>query len=238
MQFGPWRTPAVFKAALLVFILCGAVSALWTTSLGDTLNPDAVTSVLTDAGAWAPVLFILVYAIGVCLFVPAILFCTVGAVFFGTTWGFVYIWLGAMLGASLGFFMARALGRDFVASLLGGRLQSYDDAIERNGFVAVLYVRFLYAPFTPANLSMGLTKVHFRDYLLATGIGIVMGTFLFVFLVDIIKSAWTAGDWSRLWSLRVFVGTLLFAVSLSFPVLLKRRQATSLRVGNNRSRQV
>ena len=46
-------------------------------------------------------------------------------------------------------------------------------------FATVLYLRLVYFPFTPMNFGMGLTGVRFRDYLFGTGLGIVVGTFLF-----------------------------------------------------------
>jgi len=48
--------------------------------------------------------------------------------------------------------------------MIGDRLKKYDDAIERNGFTAVLYLRLLNSPFTPMNYGLSLTKVRFWDY--------------------------------------------------------------------------
>ena len=53
-----------------------------------------------------------------------------------------------MLGASAAFWIGRTLGRDLAASLVGDRLKKYDEAIERNGFATVLYLRLVYFPFT------------------------------------------------------------------------------------------
>ena len=64
-----------------------------------------------------------------------------------------------MLGAAGGFLIGRYLGREFAATLIGDRLKKYDDAIERNGFATVLYLRLAYFPFTPMNSGMGLTRV-------------------------------------------------------------------------------
>ncbi|MCK7474165.1 MAG: VTT domain-containing protein, partial [Rhodopseudomonas palustris] len=83
---------------------------------------------------------------GVCLFVPGSILTGLGAVIFGLYLGFVYVWLGAMLGAAAAFYIGRTLGREFAASLIGDRLRRYDDAIERNGFATVLYLRLIYFP--------------------------------------------------------------------------------------------
>jgi uncharacterized membrane protein YdjX (TVP38/TMEM64 family) len=109
----------------------------------------------------------------------AVLIIFLVAAIFGSYFGFLYVWLGTMIGSSLAFFIGRYLGRDFAASLIGDRLKKYDEAIERNGFATVLYLRLLYFPFTPMNFGMGLTRVRFRDYFSGTAVGIIVGAFIF-----------------------------------------------------------
>jgi uncharacterized membrane protein YdjX (TVP38/TMEM64 family) len=57
------------------------------------------------------VAYIGAYAAGVCLFMPGTLLATVGAAIFGPYFGFLYVWLGAMLGASLAFFIPKIVER-------------------------------------------------------------------------------------------------------------------------------
>jgi uncharacterized membrane protein YdjX (TVP38/TMEM64 family) len=126
-----------------------------------------------------------------------------------------------MIGASLAFLIGHYLGRDFAASIIGDRLKRFDDAIERNGFATVFYLRLVYFPFTPMNFGMGLTKVRFRDYVAGTGLGIMVGTFIFTFFVGTIKDIWASGQWAELLSWKVFFSIALFAFSFFIPKLLK-----------------
>ena len=71
----------------------------------------------------------LIYTFGVCLFVPGTLLTGLGAAIFGAYWGFLYVWIGVMLGASAAFFIGRTLGRDFAASLIGDKLKKYDESL-------------------------------------------------------------------------------------------------------------
>jgi uncharacterized membrane protein YdjX (TVP38/TMEM64 family) len=167
-----------------------------------------------------------VYMVGVCLFLPGTLLTGLGAAIFGPYKGFAYVWVGAMLGASMAFFIGRFLGREFAASLIGNRLKKYDDAIERNGFATVLYLRLVYFPFTPMNFGMGLTKVRFWDYLWGTGLGILVGTFIFTFFIGTLKEVWVSGNWEELISLKVFLSLGLFVFSFFIPKIVsvvKRR---------------
>jgi uncharacterized membrane protein YdjX (TVP38/TMEM64 family) len=163
----------------------------------------------------------MIYAVGVCVFLPGTLLTGLGAAIFGAYWGFVYVWFGAMAGASGAFWIGRTLGREFAASLIGDKLKKYDDAIERNGFATVLYLRLVYFPFTPLNFGMGLTKVHFRDYFFGTGVGIIVGTFIFTFFIGTLKDVWISGNWTELLSYKVFFSIALFIFSFFIPKIIK-----------------
>jgi uncharacterized membrane protein YdjX (TVP38/TMEM64 family) len=164
----------------------------------------------------------IIYTIGVCLFVPGTILTGLGGAIFGAYWGFVYVWIGAMLGATVAFWIGRTLGRDFAASLIGNKLQKYDDGIERNGFATVLYLRLVYFPFTPLNFGMGLTKVRFWDYFFGTGLGIIVGTFILIFFFATLKGVWASGNWGELISFRVFFSVGLFIFSLFIPKIVKK----------------
>ncbi|RPJ15961.1 MAG: TVP38/TMEM64 family protein, partial [Desulfobacteraceae bacterium] len=182
------------------------------------LTTEQLGLFLDSAGIWAPLMFVLIYAAGVCLFIPGTLLTALGAAVFGPYWGFLYVWIGA----SLAFLIGRYLGRDFAASLIGDRLKRYDDSIGRSGFTTVLYLRLIYFPFTPMNFGMGLTKVRFRDYFYGTALGIIVGTFIFTFFVGTVRDVWAGGRWEELLSWKVFFSIALFIFSFFIPKLLRK----------------
>lgn len=157
---------ARLKAIAFCAFVIAAVVVVRFTPAAHYLTTKTPGQFLREAGLWAPLLFVAIYAAGVCLLMPGTLLTGPGALVFGPYRGFVYAWCGAMLGANASFVIGRTFGRDFAASLIGKKLKKYDDAIERNGFATVLYLRIIYLPFTPMNFGMGLTKVRFRDYFL------------------------------------------------------------------------
>ena len=216
------RSKALIKALILVVFIVAAILLVRFTPIKDYLTVDKLGYFLNTAGFWAPLVFMAIYAIGVCLFLPGTLLTGLGAAIFGAYWGFVYVWVGAMAGASAAFLIGRTLGREFAASLVGNKLQKYDDAIERNGFATVLYLRLVYFPFTPMNFGMGLTKVHFRDYFFGTGLGIIVGTFIFTFFIGTLKDVWASGNWGELISFNVFFSIALFIFSFFIPKIIKK----------------
>ena len=212
----------MLKALVFVAFVIAAIYVVRFTPVKAYLTTEALRRFLDEAGFWAPVAYMLAYAVGVCLFVPGTLLTGLGAAIFGPYWGFLYVWIGAMLGASVAFILGRTLGREFAASLIGDRLRKHDDAIERNGFATVLYLRLLYFPFTPMNFGMGLTKVRFWDYFFGTGLGIIVGAFIITFFVGTVKEVWASGNWEELVSLKVFFSVGLFIFSFFIPKIIKK----------------
>ena len=216
------RSKALVKALILAAFIVTAIVAVRFTPVFDFLTAEGLGKFLDAAGFWAPLIFMVIYAAGVCLFLPGTLLTGLGAAIFGAYWGFVYVWFGAMVGAAMAFWIGRTLGREFAASLIGNKLKKHDDAIERNGFATVLYLRLVYFPFTPMNFGMGLTKVHFRDYLFGTGLGIIVGTFIITFFIGTLKEIWGSGNWAELISFKVFFSIGLFILSFFIPKIIKK----------------
>jgi len=216
------RKKAAVKAFVFLAFIVAAIYVVRFTPVKDFLTAEALGHFLDEAGLWAPVFYMILYAVGVCLFLPGSLLTGLGAAIFGAYWGFLYVWVGAMFGSSAAFWIGRTLGREFAASLVGDKLKKYDDAIERNGFAAVLYLRLVYFPFTPMNFGMGLTKVRFWDYFFGTALGIIVGTFIFTFFIGTVKEVWASGNWGGLISFKVFFSVVLFIFSFFIPSIIKK----------------
>lgn len=210
------------KFLVLILFLAGAICLFRFTPAKDLVTPQSLTRILNATGGWAPVIFILLEAAAIALFVPASIPILLGAGLFGASWGFFCGWLGAVGGASIAFFVGRALGREFVASMIGDRLKKYDHTIERNGFTTVLYLRLLNSPFTPLNYGLSLTKVRFWDYFFGTGLGVAVSIFVLTFLGGTLKNVWVSGQWQDLISMEVGFAMAIFVFSFFIPMILKR----------------
>lgn len=215
------KSNTLMKMVFLLVFIGLAVYVVRFSPARQYFTADQLGLLLEAAGIWAPLMFVIIYVAGICLFLPGTLLTALGAAIFGPYWGFLYVWTGAMIGAGLAFLIGRYLGRDFAASLIGDRLKRFDDAIERNGFATVLYLRLMYFPFTPMNFGMGLTKVRFWDYISGTALGILVGTFIFTFFVGTLRDVWATGRWEDLLSWKVCLSVILFVSSFFIPKVLK-----------------
>jgi uncharacterized membrane protein YdjX (TVP38/TMEM64 family) len=146
-------------------------------------SPEELRGAAVSAGAAAPLAFVAL-CIGLTLaFFPFPLVAAAGGVLFGTLEGTLLSIAGGSLGAMLAFLVARYAAHDAVQSLVGDRLDRLQAAIERRGFVAVLYARIVPGvPRDVANYAFGLTRVSLAAFTAATVIGIAPRAFAYTAL--------------------------------------------------------
>ncbi len=96
---------ALVKAGVLVAFIIAAIYIIRFTPVKDYLTPAALGRFLDAAGFWAPMVYMSIYTVGVCMFVPGTLLTGLGAAIFGAYWGFLFVWVGAMFGAIAAFFI-------------------------------------------------------------------------------------------------------------------------------------
>jgi uncharacterized membrane protein YdjX (TVP38/TMEM64 family) len=139
---------------------------------------------LDQLGGWAVLAFALVFLAVQMLMIPGAPLGLAAGFFFGFGRGWVALMLGCTLGATVNFWIARTLARDWVQRKFGSheKFQLIDRAIAREGWKIVALLRFVPIPFGLANYSYGLTPVRFVPYILATFFAIIPTNSLFVWI--------------------------------------------------------
>jgi uncharacterized membrane protein YdjX (TVP38/TMEM64 family) len=177
--------PARTGRGLLVRLAGGALALVAVVVLARHAGAyvPALAAWVDGLGFWGPFAFILFYAIAVVAFVPGALLTLAGGAIFDLLWGTVYVFCAAVVGSSLAFLVARYLARGAVERRFGdnARFAALDRAIGENGLKILFLLRLSPAfPFTFLNYAVGLTRISFRDYLLAS-FGMIPGTVLYVY---------------------------------------------------------
>jgi uncharacterized membrane protein YdjX (TVP38/TMEM64 family) len=145
-------------------------------------------------GAWGPVAFVAGYALATVAFVPGSLLTLGAGALFGLVRGTLLVLVGATLGASAAFLISRHVARSAVERRLAGdaRFAAIDRAIGAEGRRIVLLLRLSPAfPFNLLNYALGLTRVRFADFFVASA-GMLPGTLLYVYYGKVV------GDVTRL----------------------------------------
>lgn len=146
---------------------------------------EALRGWVDSLGAWGPVVYGLVYVLAALLFVPGAAVTLVAGPVFGLWLGTAVVSVASTTAAALAFLIARHVAREAVARRLAGnqRLEALDAAIERGGWRIVGLLRLSpLVPFSVGNYLYGLTGVAFWPYLLASWVGMLPGTFMYVYL--------------------------------------------------------
>lgn len=178
---------------LLLLLIAAGIGAVIV--YRDQLDADALQSWIEGAGAAAPMLFMLVYIVGTVFFFPGSVLTLLGGALFGPVLGTFYNLTAATLGAMLSFLVARYLASDWVMNKTGGRLKQLMDGVEKEGWRFVAFVRLVpLFPFNLLNYALGLTRISFSQYSIATYICMLPGAIAYTYLGYIGKEAATGGE--------------------------------------------
>lgn len=184
-----------FRLALGVLLLGGLLLSL--TALPSRQVLSAVLSWVARQGVWGPVLLMVAYLVACLLLIPGSLL-TLGAGFlFGLAVGFGTVCIGSNLGACAAFLVGRFLARDWVARRVARdpRFVAIDRAVGREGWKIVLLLRLSpLVPFNLLNYALGLTRIRFWEYALATVVGMLPGTVLYVYLGTTLQDVTALND--------------------------------------------
>jgi uncharacterized membrane protein YdjX (TVP38/TMEM64 family)/rhodanese-related sulfurtransferase len=135
------------------------------------------------AGLAGPLVFVGLYAVATLLFLPGSLLTLAGGALFGPFWGTLVNLTGATLGAALAFPVARYLAGDWVQSRLGGRMERLVRGVEAEGWRFVAFTRLVpLFPFNLLNYALGLTRIPFGQYLVATALCMFPGALAYTWL--------------------------------------------------------
>jgi len=218
------RVRGLAKLLVLIALLVAAALAVRASPARGWLTPRGIEHVLAALREpwWAPLAFVAAYTLGAALDFSGGVLTLVGGAVFGFWWGALLNLLGANLGASAAFWVARLLGREGLHALLGDRLSGGLDRLARQaGFTWLLRLRLIpIVPFNLLNFASGLTAIPWRTYAAATAIGVVPGTLVYTFFADaLVSGSREAGH--RVFARVLIAGALL--VLLSFIPTIARK---------------
>lgn len=168
------------KLVLGALLLATIATALL---LRDRFDAAALAAWIDGAGAAGPILFIAVYALATVLFLPGTMVTLAGGALFGPVLGTVYNLAGATLGAGLAFLVSRHLAAEWVESRVGGRLKQLKQGVEGEGWRFVAFVRLVpLFPFNLLNYALGLTRIPFSHYIVASLLFMLPGGAAFTYV--------------------------------------------------------
>ena len=209
---------SMWRAMTLVILMAGIAAGFLFLPVAESIQQ--FLGWVDGAGVWGPIILAAAYTPACIFYVPGWIL-TMGAGFvFGVAWGSAAVSVGSVIGASAAFLLGRTLARDWIESKVtsNSTFRAIDHAVEKHGFKIVLLTRLSpIFPFNLLNYAFGITKVRFRDYALASWIGMFPGTVMYVYLGSAAKNL------TELASGNIAGGTgrqILFGFGLAATILL------------------
>ena len=211
-------------AAPRLAVLAALLAAVgWVALHRDAAHPAAIADALQALGVWAPLIFVVLYALGALVLFPAALLSIAGGVAFGPVLGAVLDLAGATLGAGAAFLLARTLAAGWVQRRAGGRLGRLVAGVEAEGWRFVAVARLVPVfPYALLNYGFGMTRVGFWPYLGASAVCMIPASIAYTWLGYAGREA-ASGDGAAVHYALLGVGVL--ALAALAPRMLRRRRA-------------
>jgi uncharacterized membrane protein YdjX (TVP38/TMEM64 family) len=170
------------RAVVASGLILGSVAAVITLLARYGIGP--VLAWIAAARGMSGTVFVIVYVLAAIVLVPDSLLTIAAGVIFGLVRGVILVSVGSMLGAAAAFFLGRTFAREWVHRRAERWLKFHamNRAISRHGFWLVFLTRLSpIIPYGPLNYAYSITTVRVRDYLIASWIGMLPATVLYVY---------------------------------------------------------
>ncbi|MBB71855.1 MAG: TVP38/TMEM64 family protein [Legionellales bacterium] len=214
---------AVFRWIIVVFMV---ILAIWAgVNYRHHLDIHQFQATIASFGIWGPVVFIGIYALATVLFLPGSALTITGGLVFGPLLGTVYNLTGAMIGATIAFFIARYVASDWVAAKTGGRLGQLLKGVEDEGWKFVAIVRLVpLIPFNLLNYALGLTKINPLAYIIASIIFMLPGAFAYTYLGSLGETVIHGEAQTIVTRVSIAIGLLIILACIPWLVKRLRKQ--------------
>lgn len=172
---------SVKKIKFALFILLMVVGVLvvyknW--SFISNLEVEAIAGAIKENEHITGIVYLGIYLIKpLLLIIPTNMLALVSGGLFGPIKGFILTMIGFWIAGTIAFYLARLLGRDFVEGILKSKFGKFENIMQKSGFKYLFILRLPpIIPYDPLSYASGLTNISYKDFILASLIGVIPET--------------------------------------------------------------
>ena len=225
------------KRVLPLAILVLGLAAFFAFDLDSYASCDALRDhrqllldFVADNAILAALIFMLIYTLAVAFSLPGgAILSIAGGFLFGLALGAAFVLIAATLGATILYLIAKTALGDALRARAGPRMAKMADGFQENAFSYLLVLRLVpLFPFWLVNLVPALLGISLGTFVVATSIGIVPGTIVFVWFGQALGSIFDSGGECTLSGVltpQVIVALVGLAVLALIPVVYKKIKA-------------
>ncbi|WP_300920541.1 TVP38/TMEM64 family protein, partial [uncultured Dubosiella sp.] len=151
-------------------------------------DPQKLQHLIQRAGVWGPVLFIIFQALQVIVPVlPGGVSGSLAMLCFGTWTGYLYSYIGVILGSCLAFWLVRRYGVKILSWLVSEQtFDKYYTKLQNSKNFTKYFAILIFLPVAPDDLLCmiaGLTKMKFRTFLIIILLGKPVSSFFYSYFI-------------------------------------------------------
>ncbi|SHE78419.1 TVP38/TMEM64 family protein [Caloramator proteoclasticus] len=141
----------------------------------------SLKSFIESYGKYSIFVILIIYAVKpfIMLF-PTWVLGVVSGILYGWFLGYIVSLIGCFISATVGYYVAGFLGKDFVHKVTKGKLNKFDKVLKKDGFKILFLMRLpVIFPYDALSLACGLTSIRYRDFILASVLGVMPEMFAY-----------------------------------------------------------
>ncbi|MDD6795202.1 MAG: TVP38/TMEM64 family protein [Clostridiaceae bacterium] len=158
-----------------------------------SLSAKGIVDFIRNQGVYAELTYLLIFVLKPFLVViPSNIIAITGGIIFGPVEGFLLSMLGFFISGTIAFYISRLLGKDFVQSIIGDKFIKLDKNIREHGFRIMFLLRLPpVLPYDPLSYTSGFTNIYYKDFILASVLGVVPETLCYSILGPNFSTPWS-----------------------------------------------
>lgn len=212
------------KLVAVLLLLAIGFGAAWKFGLIEKIQDvEAMQAFFKSFGVWGYFIYVLVYAACCVFMLPGSMMTIVAGIAFGPVIGGLTALIGATLGATAAFLVAKYVARGMIEDKIGQNemFKKIDDGVEQNGASFLILTRLVPVfPFSFQNYAYGLTKIELKTYFFVSLICMAPGAFIYAYMAgEIVLNGFSIGLLVKF----AVAGIALFAVSLIPKYIAKKK---------------
>lgn len=196
------KKKSIVKLVVIAIVVAGLIVAAKMLGIADQINATLqnILQWIDSLGTWGPIAFIVIYILAAIFLISGAILTLGAGALFGVVQGSILVSIASTLGATAAFIVGRYFARGWVSKQIENqpKFKAIDKAVAGEGWKIVGLTRLSpIFPFVFLNYAFGVTKVSLRDYMLASWIGMMPGTVMYVYIGSLIGDIATLGAGER-----------------------------------------
>ena len=156
-------------------------------SLSAHFSIDGLQKLILEAGVYGVALFILLFAVGIIMNVPGLLYLIIGFMMYGPYKGFLVVYVGSLVAVIAHFFFARSMAGEALGEVKQPIIRKQMERLRERPIVTSVILRLIFYVSPPVNYAFALAPIRPKDFIIGSVVSLPFCTLLYHGIVVLAK---------------------------------------------------